>query len=228
MTALNHLFSKNHARTSEPKLADKPGHEYWRVKRYALHAGFNQVQFNALMNNPDFYQFEEQVSHDWRKEQAARRRKGLKFDDNDRVHLAVADRRLEELTKLLAGGRTVDVRDREGRTPLFYAVTNGDEEIAAVLVQHGADVNSQDLYGETSLHFAAREDRPSLAEFLLANGARVDTQDIEGNTPLNRCALDSHGNGRVAKLLVDSGAKIHRKNHHGVCPADLARHALDW
>jgi ankyrin repeat protein len=228
MTALTQLFSTHHPRSGESMLADKPGREYWRLKRFALHAGFNQPQFSQLLNNPDHYQYEDEATHEWRKEQAARRRKGLKFDDNDRVHLAVAGRRLEEVTRLLLGGRLVDMPDREGRTPLFYAVMDGDEEIAETLVRYGADVNAQDLYGETPLHFAAREDRPSLAQFLLDNGAHVDTQDIEGNTPLLRCALDSHGISLIAKLLVDWGAKILRKNHHGVSPADLAGHALDW
>ncbi|MHB8637684.1 MAG: ankyrin repeat domain-containing protein [Fimbriimonadaceae bacterium] len=228
MTALNQLFAKPQPRTGEMKLVDKPGREHWRMKRYALHAGFNQAQFNQLMNNPDLYQFAEQAQHEWRTEQALRRRRGLKYDDNDRVHLAVAGRRLEELTRLLAGGRPVDVPDREGRTPLFYAVMDGDEEIAEILVHHGADVNSHDLYAETPLHFAARENHASLAEFLLANGARVDAQDIDGNTPLLRCALDSHGNCRLAKLLVDAGANTSFRNHYGVSPIDLAGHALDW
>jgi len=228
MTALSQLFSPHQTRSGESILVDKPGREYWRLKRFALHAGFNQPQFAQFLNNPDHFRYEDRAINDWRKEQAARRRKGLKYDDNDRIHLAVAGGRLEEVVRLLGAGRPVDVPDREGRTALFYAVMDGDEEITETLVSHGADVNAQDVYGETPLHFAAREDQPSLAQFLLTNGARVDTQDMEGNTPLLRCALDSHGISRTAKLLVDHGARILRKNHHGVCPVDLAGHALDW
>jgi hypothetical protein len=228
MTALAHLFSKHESPSAERKLFLKPGHEFWRMKRYASHAKLTQVQFNTYMATPEFFHPEDPVTHKWRKEQADKRRKGATFNDNDLIHLAVAGRRLDEIKRLLGGGRRCDVIDREGRTPLFYAAMDGDTEIVAELLRAGAEVNARDFMGETPLHFAAREDHAEIVEFLLTEGASVNAQDIDGNTPLLTCTCDKHGTGRTAKLLIDSGADRFKKNHHHVSPADLTKQALQW
>ncbi len=39
-------------------LGHKPGHEYWRLREYAVQQNMTQSQFNNYVNNPSFYQIE--------------------------------------------------------------------------------------------------------------------------------------------------------------------------
>jgi ankyrin repeat protein len=78
----------------------------------------------------------------------------MRKKDADSVHAAVMRRSLPELTRAIARGGQVDALDRAGRTPLFYAVQEGDMAIVAELVRLGANVNARDKSFETPLHFA--------------------------------------------------------------------------
>ena len=77
--------------------------------------------------------------------------------DVDSVHRAVMRHSLLEVIEAIARGGHLEALDRAGRTPLFYAVKDGEVAIASELIRHGADVNARDKVLETPLHFAARE-----------------------------------------------------------------------
>jgi ankyrin repeat protein len=125
-------------------------------------------------------------------------------------------------------GADINLRDRDGRGPLFDAVFEGHLAIAAELIRQGFDVNATDKDLETLLHVAAREYRIGLAELLLENGARVDSQDSHGNTPLFRAVFDSQGRGEMIKLLLAHSANRNLKNNHGVSPFDLAHSIANY
>jgi ankyrin repeat protein len=129
---------------------------------------------------------------------------------------------LPELIQAIERGEAVDALDREGRTPLFYAVMDGDLGITAELIRRGANPAAQDRGFETPLHFAAREYRNDVAELLLKSGASVDAQDGHGNTPLLRAVFESRGRGQLIGLLRAHGADKTLKNEHGVSSDDLA------
>jgi ankyrin repeat protein len=139
------------------------------------------------------------------------------------VHKAVMRHSFAEVALAIAQAEDVNALDREGRTPLFYAVQDGFTTIAAELIRHGADVNAHDKCLRTPLHFAANSFQPELAELLLKNGASVDAQDINGNTPLSDAVFGSRGRGQLIKILLSSGANKSLKNRHGVSPEDLAK-----
>lgn len=151
----------------------------------------------------------------------------MKSEDVDPVHAAVMTRHLGDLTRAIAQGGRVDALDRAGRTPLFYAVDEGDRAIVAELLRLGADVNARDKNLETPLHFAARADQGEIGKLLLENGATVDAQDAHGNTPLFRAMFDSKGRGQMIELLLSFGADKASKNKYGVSPEELAKSIAD-
>ena len=52
------------------------------------------------------------------------------------------------------GSRKVTAKDDDGRTPLHYAVLDGDTEVAERLLTKGAEVNAKTNTGETPLDLA--------------------------------------------------------------------------
>lgn len=92
------------------------------------------------------------------------------------LHFAARIGDLESMRGYLREGKTaVDGRDREGFTPLHWAVKRGKVEAAQALLQFGADVNAPDSDGDTPLILAAWKGRPGLVAVLLEHGALTET-----------------------------------------------------
>ena len=133
---------------------------------------------------------------------------------------------------LVNHGAEADIKDREGRTPLFYAA--GDPkagvEILKYLVDHGADVNVKDDGGWTPLYYAAMWQRDvEIFKYLVSVGADVNAKSENGDTPLHEVAKYGHGM-EVFKYLVSVGADVNAKNKDGDTPLDLLNRntELSW
>src|SRR5512141_1267351 len=64
---------------------------------------------------------------------------------------------LIKVRALLQAGVSPNVRDEDGRTPLFSAVLGGSIGLVGLLLEAGAGVSLRDNQGFTPLHFAAQE-----------------------------------------------------------------------
>ena len=53
------------------------------------------------------------------------------------------------------GGAVVSAADKDGPTPLHFAMRYRDEAVAQLLIDGRADVLAADKHGQTPLHFAA-------------------------------------------------------------------------
>jgi ankyrin repeat protein len=94
----------------------------------------------------------------------------------------------------------VDVRENDGRTPLYDAATGGHKDVAELLLPDKADPNARDYsHGLTPLHWASHAEK-GVAEVLLAHKAEVNA--INGETPLHVSCE------HVAKLLLAKGADV--------------------
>jgi ankyrin repeat protein len=111
--------------------------------------------------------------------------------------------------RLLAGGGTVDSRDRDQATPLISAALNDQPVVAELLLNKGADVMARNAGGFTPLHAAAYSGSVRIAELLLGKGAVLeDAANKAGVTPL-MVAVEEN---RVAmlELLIARGADVSR------------------
>ena len=121
--------------------------------------------------------------------------------------------------------------DRQGQTPLHYAISNPDSDRmerynqVQSLLNGGADPNIRTHRQETPLHRATLSLRESLAEvsMLVQSGADVRSRDDVGNTPLHYAAGHaSVDRCSVVQRLLEKGARPNEQNHAGQTPLHLA------
>lgn len=68
----------------------------------------------------------------------------------------------EVVATILRCGANPNERDKDGRTPLHFAMENGELVVSALLLDHGADLFACDNKGETPLDAAACSHREHL------------------------------------------------------------------
>lgn len=125
----------------------------------------------------------------------------------------------EQVELLLSHGAKINAQDKEGRTPLFWSVWGGREEVVRALLERGALVDIPNKNGATPLHRAAQA---GLVEALLACGADVNVRDKQQRTPL-------HMTGRLERvqLLILNGSDINAKDANGQTPLDHILRVLE-
>ncbi len=135
----------------------------------------------------------------------------------------------ESVRMLLAAGAKVNVSTSRGvlvpATPLLRAVMRGDEELAALLLEHGASITGSEQQ-LSPLLAAVTQDDEQMAAFLIDRGAPVDERmDSVGETALMEAAMS--GLPAAARLLVERGADVNARNGEGLTPLMFAVGAAD-
>lgn len=103
---------------------------------------------------------------------------------SDAFARAVALKQARIIDLFLKAEVSPNLPDASGRTPLFYAVQNGDEKLASRLLTAGADPNLAGADRVSPLMLAAALGEPPILEALLKAGANVQAVDQEGRNPL--------------------------------------------
>ncbi|KAI6810896.1 GDPD-domain-containing protein [Hortaea werneckii] len=108
---------------------------------------------------------------------------------------------------------------------LSLATKSNFTKIVKLLVEAGVDVDYQDQQGETALHVAARFGFDECAQILMdtpgPSGVNVElAEKTYGWTPLFIACVDGHF--EIAKLLVQKGATVSKKDHSGWTPQEHA------
>lgn len=116
----------------------------------------------------------------------------------------------------------VNITDRNGRTPIFYAIISSRNGLVSKLISRGAYVAIQDSEGRTPLHFAVETRNTEVGRILLESGAEVDAKDIHGNTPLWGAVMQFRDFEDMIKLLLAHGASPSEKNIYDKSPMVLA------
>lgn len=95
------------------------------------------------------------------------------------LHAAAQGGREEIVKLLLKRGADVNLKSKEGNTPLMAAAYNHHESVVRILVTAGAEVNIQNQADETALSLAREERQEGIIQHLLNAGAR----DIKKRCP---------------------------------------------
>ena len=132
------------------------------------------------------------------------------------LHWAVLYNRPKNVARLLRGGANASLTDKEGHTPLHYAV--GDARTAcleALLKSSDIDVNVRDGSGRAPLHLAAHNGDIQCLSVLVADpDISINAVDAKGTTPLHWAAVSN--NIAACCLLVQYGADLDAQDGDGM------------
>ena len=117
------------------------------------------------------------------------------------------------LRLLLDRGVDIEVKDKNGQTPLHRAAEVGNEAVVRLLLDKNAKTEEKDHWRRTALHWAAIEGHEPVARLLIDHWASTDTDDGAGMMALQLAAQKGHLN--VVRLLFDKGVDVESKDSSG-------------
>ncbi|CAH0552635.1 unnamed protein product [Brassicogethes aeneus] len=146
----------------------------------------------------------------------------FKYDDpfvSTGVIRAVIEGDKEKLQDLLKAGRSININDNHGNTPVHIAVINNNVTILKFILEvKSLLVNSRNFKGETALFLAVRYQFTDIVLLMLQAGANVNLPNNEEVTPLHNAS----NNPEIAHLLIKNGAKLDVIDYGGDTPLNEA------
>ena len=106
------------------------------------------------------------------------------------LHLLIRQHHIETAEYIISWGADINIRMKDGRTPLHEAVNFLSGEVISRFIDLGADVHAVDNQGLTPLHDAAFRGNVSAIKALKEKGANIYAQDKDGDTPLHMVGLN--------------------------------------
>ncbi len=113
----------------------------------------------------------------------------------------------EALRSIIMYGRSLEVRNHDGDTPLLLAALIGNVDAARILLEHGADVDAQNLKnGVTALQIGAFAGSEKLTRLLLEMDADPGIKNSYGKTALQ--LAEAKSNYGVALLILARSSEL--------------------
>lgn len=157
-------------------------------------------------------------------------------DISKNIHEAAKNGDTKKVAAFLKTGVQVNVKDKNGRTPLHLAAEKGYLQVVKLLIKSGADVNAKDQNGTSALHKTSevyiynsffqfipnKEECLGIVQLLIKNGADVnDIDNRTGFTPLYWPMMTGKG-PKLSNLLLKNGVNINFKDSTGCTALHLA------
>ncbi|KIA97394.1 ankyrin [Flavobacterium sp. KMS] len=115
---------------------------------------------------------------------------------------AVETRDVVSVTTLLKEKLSLEIKNKDGETPLMRAVYDNNNEIARLLIEAGADVNAQDDMLNSPFLYAGAEGNLEVVKLALQHGVNFRVYNRYGGSALIPAAEKGHL--EVVKLLVNT------------------------
>ncbi|KYQ89460.1 hypothetical protein DLAC_10131 [Tieghemostelium lacteum] len=112
----------------------------------------------------------------------------------------------------------IDLKDKEGYTPLLCSIAEGHFDISEKLLNKGADPNARTSSGSSPLHLLSihsyQPKSYKIAQQLIESGAYLNHKDSKFDTPLHRAIVRNYNNDLI-RLLLEHGANPNIVNKRG-------------
>jgi ankyrin repeat protein len=116
---------------------------------------------------------------------------------------------------------TIDGKDAEGQTPLYWAARRGDVQAVSLLLGAGADSNGKTNRGTTILAAATMSSNTECIWKILETGCNINYQQKDGYTPLHHCCR-YEVDISIVKALLNRGADRNARTLLGHTPLMIA------
>uniref|UniRef100_A0AAY5KX57 Tetratricopeptide repeat, ankyrin repeat and coiled-coil containing 1a n=1 Tax=Esox lucius TaxID=8010 RepID=A0AAY5KX57_ESOLU len=114
----------------------------------------------------------------------------------------------------------INISDRQGRSLLMVAASEGHLSTADFLLSKGAALAYEDKEGLTALSWACLKGQKAMVQLLVERGAEIDHPDRNGRTPLDLAAFN--GDAEMVQYLVEKGAAVEQVDHTNGRPPERA------
>jgi ankyrin repeat protein len=119
---------------------------------------------------------------------------------------------------LLKYGANVNHQDSKGKSPIYYALYDGNLPICRLLLEHGSNIEIEDNQGNTPFANAIKGGAPEIVVGLMLDyGANIDYQTSERRCRTPLCLATSSRRYAVVRLLLDRMANINIQDPHTGC-----------
>lgn len=133
------------------------------------------------------------------------------IDDETLLHFVAnsSDMRADLIQLLISRGALVNAETLACNTPLHYAASKWNKEIARILLDNGATINAQNISGQTALFIATANQDAAMVKLLLKRGA-LDIPTCLGNIALHHVSIKPIKKISDIKKPFNRGYKIVR------------------
>ncbi len=123
---------------------------------------------------------------------------------------------------LVSQGASLEAKDRNGRTSLYWASCNGYLGVVQCLIDKGANLETRDNNGNTPLHCAAWSGQLDIVKSLVDSGrVGVNIKNDDGWTPLHWASRAGYLD--IVGYLVNNRANVDARDKEGTTPLGIAR-----
>eukprot|EP01125_Pyxidicula_operculata_P020160 TRINITY_DN73_c0_g1_i1.p1 TRINITY_DN73_c0_g1~~TRINITY_DN73_c0_g1_i1.p1 ORF type:complete len:1023 (-),score=327.02 TRINITY_DN73_c0_g1_i1:528-3596(-) len=136
------------------------------------------------------------------------------------LHISAAFGKNSFLQYYIEDKPDLDIKDKCGATPLFYAAWCDRLNSFEFLLENRASIHVTNNEGFTCLHAAARNGNVEMMQIIIEQGVDVNVKNHNKETPLfYAVAVRSV---EAVKFLIDNGANVNVKNEHSETPLHWA------
>lgn len=123
------------------------------------------------------------------------------------IEYATVGGNFEATTRLIEHGADINVRNSEGRTPLFHIARNGRPDgMARLLLERGADPEIADFFGMTPLLIASARGNANMVGILMEHGVSLEHRDSLGRNALDLALETDHE--EIGEILASVGLEV--------------------
>ena len=119
----------------------------------------------------------------------------------------------------LLKGKSIHLKQHDGKTALHRAAISGNDEIIAIIIDVGGIVDEVDNKGLTPLIYAIGTGLADPVIVLVENGADINKRFEHGRTAL----FYVYSKAEVAQVLIEAGADVNAVDNFGKSPLWYAR-----